>query len=166
MLYFIDRLLGLRGHLFQTNPDQHGTSDMIPLNPFFAALAGFNPRHLFGLPMKLLNLPAKATRLLDGLHGILSHVVRDDIVRALGRKQQAENRSKEPSCQTRKRVSSRKLSQAQQRHWERARQRSSKPLAKGWGAGPRGESCNKNVNWTQSVQIGIPTRSVGTRSSA
>jgi len=72
-------------HLFESNPDQNSTADVVPNNSGFATLTAFDTRQLLGFSVKLLNLPAKAAHLLYELHVVLSHLVRNDIIRALGR---------------------------------------------------------------------------------
>jgi len=63
---------------------------MIALNSLFAALTRFHTGQLFAFAVKLLNLPAKAGHLLYGFYSKLRNVVCYDIIRALGRKRQAE----------------------------------------------------------------------------
>ena len=84
MLDLINRRVHVVRHLFQAHPDQDGTPNMVPNNPRLPALTPFNARDLFGFAVKLLNLPAPAAHCVDGQRRILSHVVGDTIVRALG----------------------------------------------------------------------------------
>src|SRR5512143_1296193 len=58
---------------------------MIALNPSLATLAAFQTGDLLAFAVQLLNLPAKATRLLSSLRGILSGIVGHDPIRAVGR---------------------------------------------------------------------------------
>jgi len=53
-------------------------------------LTAFQPGQLFGLPVKLLNLPTQGAHLLYGRQGMLSKIVGHDIVRALGRQHHSE----------------------------------------------------------------------------
>ena len=57
------------------NPHQYGAGNMISLASGLSALAFFNTRQLLEFSVKLLDLPANATRLLRG--------VRHDPVRAV-----------------------------------------------------------------------------------
>jgi hypothetical protein len=82
--------LGFDSHLFETNPDQNGTADGVPHGSRFATLISFKPRQLFGFSMKLLDLPAKAAHILYDLQVVLSHLVRNDIIRALDREHYSE----------------------------------------------------------------------------
>ena len=63
---------------------------MVANDAGFATLAAFQASELLGFAMKLLDLPAYATRVLCGLRVILSQVVGDDIVRALWRQHHPE----------------------------------------------------------------------------
>ena len=73
------------GDLFETNPNQHGTPDMVALaSAGLATLTAFDAGELFAFAVKLLNLPTQGTRLLCDLRVVLSQVVGDDIVRAQG----------------------------------------------------------------------------------
>ena len=47
-------------------------------------LATFQSRHLFDLPVQLLDLPADSIRLLCSLRGLSSWIVGDDPIRAAG----------------------------------------------------------------------------------
>jgi len=84
MLDLINRPLGVRRDLLEAHPDQDGTPDMIAHDASLPTLATFQAGQLFGLSMKLLNLPTPATHLLRGRRVLLSPVVGDDVVRALG----------------------------------------------------------------------------------
>ena len=88
-LDLIDGLVSFVSDLFETNPDQDGTADMITDEPGFSALAAFDPGQLFGFAVKLLDLPAQAAHFLYDLRVVLSQVVRYDIVRALRRRRTA-----------------------------------------------------------------------------
>ena len=61
----INGLVGDVSILFESGPNQDGTSDMITLDAGFATLASFNPSDLFGFALKLLNLPANEAHLLN-----------------------------------------------------------------------------------------------------
>ncbi len=63
---------------------------MVSLTPIEAALAPGNPGDLLFFPVKLLNFPTPAIRLLNALKGRLSHIVSDDIVRPFGRERYPE----------------------------------------------------------------------------
>src|SRR4030066_2322141 len=91
MFYLINRLLGFMSDLFEANPYQNGTADVVSDNSGFTTLATFGAGQLFGFAVKLLDLPAKAAHILYDLHVVLRHVVGDDIVRALGRQHHSEN---------------------------------------------------------------------------
>ena len=67
MFDLVDSLLRFAGDLFETNPDQDGTTDVVADDAGFATLTAFQAGELLGFAMKLLNLPAQATRLLCGL---------------------------------------------------------------------------------------------------
>ena len=77
-------------NLIKTDPDQNCTADMISNNPGFSALATFNSGQLLGFAVELLDFPAKAAHILYGLHVVLRHLVRDDVIRALGRQHNPE----------------------------------------------------------------------------
>jgi hypothetical protein len=89
MVYVINGSLRFNSHLFETNPNQNGTANVVPDDSSFATLIAFNTRQLLGFSVKLLDLPAKAAHILYDLHVVLSHLVRHDIVRALRRRQTA-----------------------------------------------------------------------------
>jgi len=76
--------------LLEANPNQNSASDMVTLNTRQTTLTAFNTSGLFGLSMKLLNLPTQATHVLGRLGRILSKIVGSDKVRALGGKHQPE----------------------------------------------------------------------------
>ena len=90
MFDLINRLLRFMGNLFEPDPDQDGTTDMVADNSGFATLATFQSGELFGFSVKLLNFPAQATHFLYGLRVVLSKIVGDDIVRALSRQHHPE----------------------------------------------------------------------------
>ena len=70
--------------MFEARPDEEGAADVVALDSGFAALARLQPRGLLGFAMRLLDLPAEAARLARHLSGILSQVVGDNPVRAVG----------------------------------------------------------------------------------
>ena len=78
MLDAIQGLPCFPGDGSQANPNKHGASDVIALNPRLSALATLDPCELFSLSMKLLHLPAQGSRLLCAPRDILSQVVRHD----------------------------------------------------------------------------------------
>src|SRR5690349_14004720 len=86
----IDGRRRLLSNLLEAHPNQNSASDMVTLNTRQTTLTAFDTGGLFGLPMKLLNLPTQATHLLGRLGRILSKIVRSDKVRALGGKHQPE----------------------------------------------------------------------------
>jgi hypothetical protein len=75
----IDVGSGLTSQMLEANPDQDGASDMIALDARQARLTAINTGGLFGLAVKLLKLPTRATHLLRGLGRILSKIVGGDI---------------------------------------------------------------------------------------
>ena len=85
VLDLIDRPVSFVCELFETNPDEKRTTNMIADDPDFPALASFDASQLLGLIVKLLDLPAHASHFLDDLRVVLSQVVGHEIVRALGR---------------------------------------------------------------------------------
>lgn len=85
MFDLINGLLSYLGNLFEPNPHQDRTADMVADCSSSTLLATFQSEELFGLSVKLLNLPTQATHLLSGLRVDLSKIVGDDIIRALGR---------------------------------------------------------------------------------
>ena len=84
MLETIDGLTCLIGNLLEAHPNQNSTSNVLSDNSGFAALATFQARQLFGFPVKLLDLPTKATHFLYSLRVVLRHVIGHNIVHALG----------------------------------------------------------------------------------
>ena len=90
LLELINGIPSLTGHLVESNPNQHRTTDVIALSPLLAALTLLKPGDLLGLSVKLLNLPTNATLLVGRMGRILSQVVGDDVFRALGRKHKPE----------------------------------------------------------------------------
>src|SRR4030066_1391627 len=90
MFNLINRLLSFLGNLFESDPHQDSTTDVISDNSVFPTLTTFQTGELFGFSVKLLNLPAQATHLLHGLRVVLSKIVGDDIIRALGRQHHPE----------------------------------------------------------------------------
>src|SRR3990172_6777230 len=90
MFEVINSSLGFIRDLFQTDPNQNSTGNMVSDNSRFATLTTFQPSQLFGFSVKLLDLPTKATHLLYSLRVVLRHVVGHNIVRALGRKHYSE----------------------------------------------------------------------------
>lgn len=85
MLYLVNGMFRFMSHLLELDPHQDRTTVMISDDPGLATLTTFQPIELFGLAVKLLNLPTPAAYLLHRLRVVLSKVVGDDIVRALGR---------------------------------------------------------------------------------
>lgn len=85
MFELIDGTSGMRGQFFEPDPDQEGTADVIALNAHFTTLATFQPCDLLAFAVQLLDLPAKATRLLGGLGGVPRGIVGHDPIRAVGR---------------------------------------------------------------------------------
>ena len=86
----IDRTLRHMSNLFETDPDQNGTANMISNDAGFSALATFNSGQLLGFTVELLDFPAKAAHILYDLHVVLRHLVCDDVIRALGRQHNPE----------------------------------------------------------------------------
>ena len=86
----IESFLGLMGEFSEPYPNEKGTSDMVALNTRFAALTVLEPGKLFDLAVKLLNLPAQAAHLLNGLRGCLSGAVSHNIIRSVGRHRDSE----------------------------------------------------------------------------
>jgi len=76
--------------MLETNPDEHGTSNMITNNASKATLTTFKTSELLGFSVKLLNFPTQAAHLLSGRRVILSQVVGHDKVRALSRQHKPE----------------------------------------------------------------------------
>ena len=69
---------------------------MVALHTLVATLAAFNARRLFEFSVSLLNVPTHGARLLCVGRGQLSRRIRDNILRALGRKRQAEQAQIKP----------------------------------------------------------------------
>lgn len=84
MLNRVDISFCLSGNGRDPDPYQHGASNMISLYSGLVTLALLHVRDLLEFAVKLLDLPAKGTRLLRSLHGILSKIVCDDLIRAAG----------------------------------------------------------------------------------
>jgi hypothetical protein len=59
---------------------------MISDSSGFPALVAFDASQLLGLSVKLLDLPSKAAHILYDLQVVLSHLVSNDIIRALRRR--------------------------------------------------------------------------------
>jgi hypothetical protein len=91
MLYAVNSPMRFNSHLFETNPNQNGTTNMISDGSRFATLISFDACQLLGFSVKLLDLPAKAAQIMYDLHVVLRHLVGNDIVRALGRQHHSEN---------------------------------------------------------------------------
>jgi hypothetical protein len=91
MFYAVNSTLRFKRHLFEPNPNQNGTTNMISDDSCFATLISFDARQLLGFSVKLLDLPAKAAQIMYDLHVVLRHLVGNDIVRALGRQHYSEN---------------------------------------------------------------------------
>ena len=83
MLELIDGGLGSLRQLGEAEPNQHGTGNMVALGTLRAALRALYGE-LFGLTMKLLNLPAGGVLGTHSIRGILRAVVGDHMLRALG----------------------------------------------------------------------------------
>src|SRR5512138_232315 len=92
MLEMINGFLCFIRNLFETNPNQNSTGNMVSDDSGFATLTTFQPGQLFGFSVKLLDLPTKATHLLYSLRVVLRHVVGHNIVRALRRRRKAQPR--------------------------------------------------------------------------
>lgn len=90
MLDLVNRPLSVVRDLLEAYPDQEGTANMVTDNTCFAPLTASQSGHVFALAVKLLNLPLPATHRLRGQGRILSDIVSDDIVRALGGKHDRE----------------------------------------------------------------------------
>lgn len=74
MLELIDSPTGLSRQLFESDPDQQSTADMVALNSGFVALAPFQTRNLFVFSVQLLDFPAEATHPLGRLRGLSSGI--------------------------------------------------------------------------------------------
>ena len=70
--------------MFEPCPDEESAGDVVALDVGLAALAGLQPRGLLGFAVRLLDLQAEAARLARRRRRILSQVVGDDPVRAVG----------------------------------------------------------------------------------
>src|SRR5258708_15450054 len=90
MLKLIESRGCFLGYLLEANPDKDGTGDMVALDTCQTALTAFNASSLLGFAVKLLNFPAQGTHVSCILRGLLSKIVRGDIVRALRGKHQPE----------------------------------------------------------------------------
>src|SRR5450759_2147910 len=90
MFYTVNGSLCFNRHLFETNPNQNGTANVIPDDSHFATLTTIKTGQLLGFLVKLLDLPAKAAHILYDLHVVLRHLVHHDIIRALGRQHYSE----------------------------------------------------------------------------
>ena len=75
MLYAVKCTLCFNRHLFETNPNQNGTANVISDASGFATLISFNTCQVLGLTVKLLDLPTKAAHILYDLHVVLRHLV-------------------------------------------------------------------------------------------
>ena len=91
MLDMVNGSLCFNRHLFETNPNQNGTANVIPNDSRIATLTAFKTGQLLGFSVKLLDLPAKAAHILYDRHVVLRHLVHHDIIRALGRQHDPEN---------------------------------------------------------------------------
>jgi hypothetical protein len=60
MFYLIDRLLGFITDLFEKNPDQHGTADMISDRSLLVALATFDAGQLLGFRGEIARLSSRS----------------------------------------------------------------------------------------------------------
>jgi hypothetical protein len=90
MFYVINGSFGFKSHSFETNPNQNGTANVVSDDSRFATLVCYKTGQLLGFSVKLLDLPAKDAHILYDLHVVLSHLVRHDIIRALGRQHYSE----------------------------------------------------------------------------
>jgi len=79
----VERTPGLSRDVGQTDPHEHGAGDMVSLDARLAALATLKARELLDLAVKLLDLPAQATRILCRRRRVLSELVGHDPVRAV-----------------------------------------------------------------------------------
>ncbi len=84
MFKLIHRAACVGCQFFEPNPDQQRAADMVALDARLPTLATLQACQLFPFAVQLLNLPTKAARFLCRLRRILSQVVGDDIVRAVG----------------------------------------------------------------------------------
>lgn len=79
MFNLINSLLSFLGNLFKSELHRERTADVVTVNSGFTSLTTFQYGKSFGLAVKLLNLPAQATRILYGLRVALSKIVGYDI---------------------------------------------------------------------------------------
>ena len=86
----ISGLFGSSSNVGEAYPDQDGASNMVALYASFTALVLLNASELFQLAVELLDFPAHATHLLCGIQRILSEVVSDNPIRAVGRHRDPE----------------------------------------------------------------------------
>lgn len=77
---------GLHRECRQSHPDEQRAANRVPVHPGGAALTTFQARALFPFAVQLRDLPAEAAHLLCRLRGIGSRIVRDDPIRATGRR--------------------------------------------------------------------------------
>ena len=90
MLDMVNSSFCFNRHLLESNPNQNGTTNVIPDDSGFATLTAFKAGQLLGFAVKLLDFPAEAAHILDDLHVVLRYLVGDDIVRALGKQHYSE----------------------------------------------------------------------------
>ena len=64
MLDIVNGSLCINRHLFEPNPNQNGTANVIPDDSRLATLVAFKAGQLLGFSVKLLDLPAKAAHVL------------------------------------------------------------------------------------------------------
>jgi hypothetical protein len=64
MLYAINSSLCFHSHLFETNPNQNGTTNVISDTSRFAAMIAFDTCQLLGFSVNLLELPTKAAHIM------------------------------------------------------------------------------------------------------
>lgn len=83
MFDLINGTVRFMSDLFEPDPHQDCTADMVADNSGFPALTTFQTGQWFGFAVKLLNLPAQAAHLLDGSRVVLSEIVGNDVIRAL-----------------------------------------------------------------------------------
>jgi hypothetical protein len=84
MYDLINGLMSFLSDLSESGLNQDSTADLVSDNPGFTTLATFTTGKLLGFSMKLLDLPTEATRFLYSLCIVLSQVVGNDILHALG----------------------------------------------------------------------------------
>ena len=90
MFELIHRAACCSRQVFESDPHESGTADVVALDSGFAARAAFHASDLFAFPVPLLNLPTVAAPLLGSRCGVLSPIVSDDPVRAAGRHHYSE----------------------------------------------------------------------------